>query len=208
MLSSASGVRLVVARAFSRAGYVVCPAGDVTRSETDARGLVWHTVRTGIDEIARAGVYRREMGRLVRDPFPMPYGAPKPDDVVAHDLRGALSDDALTSDAEVDVYVRHGVALLEGWIGTVGGKVIAERIARTTPGVWDAINRLTSDDELVGAVRAHVRRAGSVADAIQDLKVVRGTVRITLLPGSTGPTAELENAALEVPGVRSVELTR
>ena len=208
VLSSASGVRLVVARAFSRAGYVVCKAADVVRTETDENGLVWHTVGRGVEEIVRTGVFRREMGRLVRDRFPMPFGASLPDEVAEADLRGAFANDALTRDGEVEVRVKHGVAVLEGWIGTVGGKVIAERIARTTPGVWDAVNRLTSDDELVGAVRAHVRRAGAIADVIQDLKVARGTVRITLLPNVDAAPAELERVTREVPGVRGFELAR
>ena len=207
-LSSASGVRLVVARAFSKYGYVVCARGDVARSETDRLGLTWHTLSVTADDVARAGVFRRELGRLVKDPFPMPYGAPRPDAETQAELTAALADDPLTGDGEIAAHVAHGVAVLEGWIPTVGGKVIAERIARTVPGVWDAVNRLVSDDELVGAVRAHVRRAGALADAIQELRVERAIVRITLLPGDAGDPDALRRVAAEVPGVRAVELAR
>ena len=208
VLTSVSGVRLVVARAFAKYGYVVCASGDVARTDTDAYGLTWHSLSITAEDAARAGVFRRELGRLVRDPFPMPFGAPRADDAAEAELGAALLDDPLTRDGEIAAHVTHGVAVLDGWIPTVGGKVIAERIARTIPGVWDAVNRLTSDDELVGAVRAHVRRAGSIADAIQDLKVERGTVRITLLPDGAAAADELKRVAAEVPGVRGVALTR
>jgi hypothetical protein len=161
-----------------------------------------------VEEVARNGVFRRELGRLVRDPFPLVFGVARSDDVTQAELRAALTEDALTREAEIDARVTHGVAVLAGWIPTVGGKVVAERIARTTPGVWDAVNRLTSDDELVGAVRAHVRRAGAIADVIQDLKVERGTVRITLLPGGADAWNEMRRVAGEVPGVRTVERAR
>ena len=86
--------------------------------------------------------------------------------------------------------------------------MVAERSARTSAGVWDAVNRLVSDDELVGAVRAHVRRAGALADAIQELRVEHATVRITLLPGRDVDSDALRRVAAEVPGVRAVELAR
>jgi hypothetical protein len=208
VLTSASGVRLVVARAFSKYGYVVCARSEVALSQTDPRGLTWHTLSVTADAVARAGVFRRELGRLVKDPFPMPFGAPRLDGEAQAELTAALAEDPLTGDGDIAAHVSHGVAVLEGWIPTVGGKVIAERIARTIRGVWDAVNRLVSDDELVGAVRAHVRRTGSLADAIQELKVERATVRITLLPGHDGHSDALRRAAAEVPGVRAVELAR
>ena len=208
VLTSASGVRLVVARAFSKYGYVVCARGDVARSETDPLGLTWHTLSVTADDVAKAGVFRRELGRLVKDPFPLPYGAPRPDAEARAELAAALAEDPLTGDGDIAARVSQGVAVLDGWIPTVGGKVIAERIARTIPGVWDAVNRLVSDDELVGAVRAHVRRAGALADAIQELKVEHAAVRITLLPGHDVDSDALRRVAAEVPGVRAVELTR
>jgi hypothetical protein len=206
VLRSASGVRLVMARAFSRGGFIACLADRIAQTESDAFGLVWHTLAIGIEELTEGGVYRREMGRLVRDPFPAPYGATRPDDVVLTDVRAALDEDALTRNAELTVRVSHGVAVLSGWIDTVGGKVIAERIARVTPGVWDAVNRLTSDDELLGALRSGVRRAGGIADSVQAVRVQRGAVRLTLLPGGESAAEALRAACLAVPGVREVEV--
>ncbi|MGI8423871.1 MAG: BON domain-containing protein [Chloroflexota bacterium] len=205
-LPVASGECLVVARAFSRTGYVVCKASDVVGSETDERGLVWHTLRMGMEAVLRVGVFRREMGRLVKDLHPAPYGAAKPDPAVEADLREAFEEDSLTRDGEMETRVTHGVAVLSGWIDTVGGKVVAERIARSTPGVWDAVNRLTSDDELVGAVRRAVRGAGRISDAIQDLKVRRGAVQISLLPGAGDVAAEIAAVCAAVPAVRTVEV--
>src|SRR5687767_11556172 len=99
-----------MARAFSRGGFIACLADHIARTESDHFDLVWHTLRIGIEELTRGGVYRREMGRLVRDPFPSPYGAARPDEVVLTDVRAALSEDALTRDGELSVGVSHGVA--------------------------------------------------------------------------------------------------
>lgn len=207
VIRSVSGVRLVVARAFSRGGFIACAERHVARTEHDSLGLVWHSLGIGADALARTGVYRREMGRLVPDPFPAPYGAPRPDEVVAAEVRAALDEDPLTRGAELSVGLSHGVVVLSGWIDTVGGKVIAERIARVTPGVWDAVNRLSSDDELLGAARSAVRRSGAPADSVHDVRVRHGGVTLTLLPGGEGAADALRAACAEVPGVRSVEVT-
>ena len=185
---------------------MVCAANDVVSRETDELGLVWHTLGVSPQDVARAGVYRREMGRLVKDPFPLPFGAARPDGEAETALRAALAEDPLTRAAVIETRVSRGVAILAGWIDTVGGKVIAERIARLTAGVWDAVNRLTSDDELVGAVRRSVRQAGSIADVVQDLVVRRGSVRLTLLPGGESAAERLKAVCQGEPGVRSVEV--
>ena len=208
VLSSASGERLLIARAFSKGGYVVVARSDVASTEADGDGLTWHTLSLDGAEVASRGVFRRSLGRLMPDPFPAPYGQPRPDDEAEAELRATLRDDPLTREEEIEPRVRHGVAVLEGLIGTVGGKVVAERLARTTPGVWDALNRLHSDEELLSAVRVAVRRAGAIADAIQDVSVARGVVTVSLLSETTAAVerAEIERACRTVPGVRAVEV--
>jgi hypothetical protein len=67
-----------------------------------------------------------------------------------------LAADPLAEDGEIDLRVRHGVAVLDGWVRTVASKVQGERLARTTPGIWEARNRLFSDEEVTALVRARV----------------------------------------------------
>ena len=216
VLETSRGVRLVVARAFTRGSFSVLEGVELTGREVDARGVAWHRIGNSMEAVLGRGSLRREMGRLVADPFPAPFGAPQPDGDVERELRDALEQDWLTKGARVETSVVHGVAVLEGLIGTVGGKVAAERLARTTAGVWDVINRLFSDEELLAVVRSAVRRAGNAADVVHDVRVAGGEVRLTLLPDSALPDPSVEDvrqarlraAVLAVPGVRGVVFDR
>ncbi len=205
ILHAASGDRLVIVRAFTRTSYVVAVASDIARSEHDAAvRLTWHTLAVSLETLLGRGTFRREMGRLVRDPLPHVWGASRPNDVVQAELRVDLEQDPLTRDSELLVRVSRGVAVLEGWIGTVGGKVVAERLARTTPGVWDAVNRLASDEELVGAVGPRLRTDPEVAAAVGAVAIRLGQVRVSLLPGKDVSPDRVEALCLAVPGVREV----
>jgi len=209
VLHAASGDRLVIVRAFTRTSYVVAVTSDLARSDYDGdMGLTWHTLAVPFETLLARGMFRREMGRLVRDPLPHVWGASRPDDVVQAGLRADLEQDPLTRDSELSVRVSRGVAVLEGWIGTVGGKVVAERLARTTPGVWDAANRLASDEELVGAVGPRLRTDPEVAAAVGTVAIRLGQVRVSLLPGKDVSPDRVEALCRAVPGVREVTVDR
>ncbi|HEU5315336.1 MAG TPA: hypothetical protein VFX49_04460, partial [Chloroflexota bacterium] len=69
-------------------------------------------------------------------------------------------------------------------------------------------NRLYSDEELLGAVRMALRRAGTIADAIQDVRVAQGAVCVSLLGGDEAARArgEIERVCRAVDGVRATSV--
>jgi hypothetical protein len=183
VLRSASGDRLLIARAFSRGGYLNAPVSEIGRSEDDPKlGLRWHSLCVPVQTLLSRGIFKRVMGRLVPDAYPSAFGSPRDDAEARADVLAALANEPLTREIGLNVHVRHGVAILEGIIGTVGGKVVAERIARVTPGVWDAVNRIVADEELSGAIRARLRLDGRLAAAIRDVSVKQGEITLDLLP--------------------------
>jgi len=209
VLHAASGDRLVIVRAFSRTNYLVGMASDIGHSEHDAdMDLTWHRLAVPIETLLARGTFRREMGRLVPDPHPHVWGAARPDSVVEADLREDLKQDPLTRDGELVVRVSRGVAVLEGWTGTVGGKVVAERLARTTPGVWDAVNRVASDEELIGALGPQLRTDPLVAAAVGAVAIKLGRVRVSLLLVKEVSPGRVEALCRAVPGVRDVIVDR
>ena len=52
------------------------------------------------------------------------------------------------------------------WVRTVAGKLVAERLARTTAGVWEAKNRLVSDEELAALARSRALADPQLAGAV------------------------------------------
>jgi hypothetical protein len=206
VLEAASGTRLVIARAYARGSFVVAAAVELAGSEVSSEtGLRWHVLGVPVESLEARGIYRREMGRLTRDPFPTVFGAPRDDAEAAGEVRRALAEDALTRDGEITVRVRHGVAVLEGNLGTVGGKVAAERLARTTPGIWDVVNRLSSDEELGAAVRGRLRFEERVAEGVRDVVARGGVVEVTLLPGFGHLADDVRRLCADVPGLRRLD---
>src|SRR5205823_4239201 len=101
-------------------------------------------------------------------------------------------EDPLTAHSDLTVRVAHGVAVLDGWLRTMAGKLVAERLARTTPGIWEAKNRLVSDEELAALARSRARADPRLAGALTHVTADLGrlTVRLTL-----GASAEAQRAA-------------
>ncbi len=205
VLELASGTRLVIARAYSRGSFVVATTAELAGTETDSEtGLRWHILGVTPETLAARGVFRREMGRLTRDPLPTMFGSPRDDAEAAADVQQALAEDGMTRDGDITVRVQQGVAVLEGGLGTVGGKVAAERLARTTPGIWDAVNRLVSDEELGALVRGRLRVEGLVADGVQDVAAHGSVVEVTLLPGYGRLADDVRRVCADVPGLREL----
>jgi osmotically-inducible protein OsmY len=205
VLAARSGSRLLIARAFVPGSFLVAAAADVVSTTTDDRiGLRWHRLRPALAELLAGGSYRRTAGQLVPDPVPAPAPPPLDDSRAAQVLSRDLAEDPLVSGADVHVYVRHGVALLEGWVGTVGAKLVANRLGRTTAGVWDVVNRLVSDEELVAAVGSQIR-ADPRAAAVRGVSVELGRVTLTVADTSRESDERVLHRLREaVPGVRSV----
>jgi hypothetical protein len=117
-----------------------------------------------------------------------------------------LEEDPLTAGGDFQVAVQRGVAVLGGWLGTVAGKVAAERLARTTPGIWDAVNRLHSDEETNAALRARLRERLDIAPAVRDVRVSLGRAVVILVPGRPLQQEALLEVSREVPGIREFVL--
>ncbi|HEV2124316.1 MAG TPA: BON domain-containing protein [Chloroflexota bacterium] len=204
-LNAASGVRLLIARAYAPRAYVYTRHTDVRRSTDDpVTALRWHELEISAEELLRRGTFLREMGRLSRDPFPSPPRTPPDHKAAAAEVGRALDEDPLTTGSEIAAMVQHGVAVLDGWLDTVGGKVAADRLARTTPGIWDAVNRLYSDEELNAAVRTYLRSRVELAPAIQDVKVTSGRVTITVIRDASMLEQAAQHIRVAVPGIRAI----
>jgi hypothetical protein len=207
VLGASSGDRLLIVRAYLPRSYAFAPTTDVCGFETDpGTHLRWHWLAVTAQGLVARGIFRRDLGRLVRDPFPVPT-LPAPDDrSSAAVLRQILEEDPLTAGGDFQVAVQRGVAVLGGWLGTVAGKVAAERLARTTPGIWDAVNRLHSDEETNAALRARLRERLDIAPAVRDVRVSLGRAVVILVPGRPLQQEALLEVSREVPGIREFVL--
>jgi hypothetical protein len=194
VLPTSRGAQLLVQRAFAYGSYLVLPASGVAAVEDDADlGLRWVVARERVADLVAAGVFRREVGRLRPDPFPAGRpGLPSEGDDAgtAQAIEATLATDPLTGGSDLAVRVRHGVAVLEGWTRTVGAKVQADRLARTTPGIWEVRNRLISDEEGRVLVRDSLRARSHVAAVVADFRIVLGRVVVDLLPGAPAAVEE------------------
>jgi hypothetical protein len=213
VLPSSQGFQLLVQRAFAYGSYLVLPASGIAAVEDDvALGLRWIVARGRVAELAATGVFRREVGRLRPDPFP----AERPerrsdadDEGTAQAIGLALASDPLSGGSDLTVRVRHGVALLEGWTRTVAGKVQADRLARTTPGIWEVRNRLMSDEEGHVLVRAALQTRPHVAAVVADYRIFLGRVVVELLPGASAAMEdEVTRAVAAVAMVRQTNVKR
>jgi BON domain len=213
VLETSRGPRLLVARAFAPGSYAVIAGEEVAGVEVEVEEegaaeapLRWATVRTPPATIFARGTFRREMGRLRPDPL-APGWPPVPDDAQSQArLAAALRADPLVSlgGADVALRVRHGVAILRGWVRTVAGKVQAIALARGTAGIWATRGALHSDEEIGAGVRAALRARPEVAAVVSGYRIDLGTVVLSLHPAA-GP--EVAGGALQAvqgaPGVRS-----
>ncbi|MGH2354594.1 MAG: BON domain-containing protein [Chloroflexota bacterium] len=210
VLSAATGDRLLVERAFRRETYLVVPADSIQAiEEDDAFGVRWLIAGVRPADLIAGGVFRRTMGRLMRDPSP-PGLPPALDDAASlAALQEAMASDPMTAGGEVTLAVRRGVALLDGWISTVGGKVQADRLARATPGIWAVSNRLTSDEELRVVVAGHLRSLPEAAAQVVDFRLALGRLVLRLTSDASDATSrDVEQAGHAIPGVRSVDVRR
>ena len=199
VLAARGGARLVIAVAYFVGRYVAIGEAEVAGTSVDtSTSLRIHTLRLDAAAVRRLPAYRRVLGRLMPDPslaVPSSY----PGDVAAQSaLDQALSDDPLMADAAVQARVRYGVAVLTGWVRSVGAKVAADRLARTAPGIWDSRNRLQSDEELTALARRQVVAAPDLARAVQRITVDLGRVSVEVDPASgVDPDATARRLALD-----------
>lgn len=208
VLMANSGGRMLIERAFFPGRYVVAPVADVSATEYDAAAdLRWHHLRTELAEVIRRGVFRRELGRLTPDLLPS-SAPPTPDDAAAMtSLRQAIDGDPLTGDGEITLRVARGVAVLDGWVRVVGAKLMAERLARTTSGIWEARNRLVSDEELRARVGDHVRSASSLATCVTGIEAMLGRLTLVVRAQPEGTAAaDAQRLRALVPGLREISL--
>src|SRR5579883_3402392 len=106
VLETSHGVRLVVQRAFFRGRFVVVAADDIEQAGTDRLGLRWIRLRVALPTLLARGTYRRVMGRLARDPEPLPLPPAPADDTVARaELGAALAAHPLLADSELTLHV-------------------------------------------------------------------------------------------------------
>jgi hypothetical protein len=205
VLGARSGDRLVIECASYPGRFIALAATEVASSTDDTvTGLRWHRLRLGAADVAHLPVFRRALGRLTADQVRLVLPAPPDDDALRVALQDTLDLDPLTADADLTIEVAHGVALLDGWIHTLGGKVVAERLARTTPGIWEAKNRLVSDEELAALGRQHALADPLLADAIDHLRADLGRLRVHLLPGTRAAARHARDVLGQVPGCREV----
>ena len=205
VLPARSGARIVVERAFQPGRFTPIAAADVAGSEDDpATGLRWHRLALTAADLAHLPLYRRDLGRLVPDPLRHLPTAPAPDQATREQVTAALGSDPLTAPSELGVLVVHGIALLDGWVQTLGAKVVAERIARTTPGVWDVKNRLISDEELAALARSAALADPALAALIDSIKVDLGRVVVRLSTSSVADVAQAREAMRGLPRCRAL----
>ena len=227
VLETSRGQRLVVERAYAPGTFVVLDGAGLTPSDAVAAaatgssgdpggggfaapGPRWVTSAARPAALLAGGVFRRVLGRL--QPDPSATGAPAAalappagdDDAIRDALDGILRADPLIAGGEIRLAVRHGVALLGGWVPTVAAKVQAYRLSRTAPGVWEAQASLASDEEIRLLVGRALRARPELAAGVSGLDVALGRVTVALLPDTPAALATgVLRAVRTVPGVRA-----
>lgn len=128
-----------------------------------------------------------------------------PDDVIAAEVKRALwDDDALREDDALDVTVREGVAILNGYVMTAGSKARVEQAARKAPGVLGIEDQLTSDQELVSAVAHKVAGAACAQGRTVYVHARNGIVYLGGEAGSAAERTAIEECAASVSQVRGI----
>jgi hypothetical protein len=208
VLHARAGDQLVIERAYQPGRFTSLPATQVIKTTDVPAGARWHEVDVDAAHLAQLPVYRRVLGRLTGDPVRLLPAAP-PDDAAARQaLLQAMREDPLTAGADLQVHVRHGVVFLSGTIASVGAKVIAERLARTTPGIWDARNSVISDEELSAVARSRALADPHLASVVEEIKVEGGGLYLRLR-STAGPEALRAAVALiKLPGCNAMRIAR
>lgn len=135
----------------------------------------------------------------------------RPDQAIAAEVRGALRSTAALSKMPIHVRVSDGVVELAGSISSWDEQLLAERVARSVPGVRFCQNQLTWSRAIrrSSAVIAADIRSRLAWDPLIEHDPIRVTVRDArvTLTGTTGGNAERSRAvALAwVKGVKSVD---
>ncbi len=129
------------------------------------------------------------------------------DSEIANAIAADLEDSRRTSDSDVAVEVRKGIALLSGTSTSLHEKRVASQIAKRTRGIVAVQNQIIipvldrGDEEILGDVRNVLAASGSVTKPKIDVSVRRGEVS---LRGKANSLAEKRNAESIVSGIRGV----
>jgi hypothetical protein len=210
-LPSKQSDRLLIERAFGRGTYLVARAANVVdvvplEPVEGAAGARWLHLSDTLAALYAGGVFARATGYLTKLPY-IPAPPPPPDDARAlAALEAALRDDPITAGGDLSLTVTHGVALLGGWTPDVGAKVHAERLARKTPGVWEAINSLLSDEELGALVRQRLLEDAGARSSVLSVSCQLGRVRVALAAGGASYAGRIKTMLETVSRVRAVAI--
>ncbi len=213
VLNASSGVRLVITIAGFRDRYVVVPAVEVCGQIAPPFGPASRHITSALRlEILDGPVYRREMGRLTKDPtrvdpfpFPSKDGWTDFDNVTRTALRDGLSQSRLTAGEPIEHDVWHGAVHLYGRVATDAGVIDASRIAFAATGAWLAVSTLVSDEALGMHLRRHIRGSDAAA-AVAAVAVAKGIGVITTFGDATLDPKTLESWHLGTPGLASISV--
>jgi osmotically-inducible protein OsmY len=136
----------------------------------------------------------------------------RPDDVVARDVREALSLAWPLPRRPLEVAVAKGVVTLSGTVTSWGARRMAEERAAEVSGVADVVNRLrvgeptarVSDEALQAAVQSELATLAIARPQSVEVDVRHGTVRLRGQVGTFGLRRSMIERAF-VPGVQSVD---
>lgn len=136
---------------------------------------------------------------------------PKSDRQVRQDVEAALRLNAATDAYEINTGVSGHVVTLSGSVDSWQEKQLAEKVVKGVSGVWAVVNDIAvaegekrPDWEIRADIRSRLRWSARVDDALVDIQVKEGKVRLT---GSVSSTAEKNTAIANawVRGTRSVD---
>lgn len=106
--------------------------------------------------------------------------------------------------AALEVRVENGVVTLHGVVPTERDRIAAERIARDTPGVWDVVNHLVSDEQIERAVGEALRSDPVTAAYAARITYSSLAGHVALIVPAGIDQAAVERVVRAVPGVRGV----
>jgi osmotically-inducible protein OsmY len=108
--------------------------------------------------------------------------------------------------AALEVRVENGVVTLHGVVPTERDRIAAERIARDTPGVWEVVNHLVSDEQIERAVGEALRTDAATAPYAEKITYSSLAGHVALILPAEADQAAVERVVRAVPGVRGVTL--
>jgi osmotically-inducible protein OsmY len=119
--------------------------GTTSEKDSELEGEVFFAptdpvvgVRQGFDEVDFIGGFSDTSMDGLGDDAP-----PRGDEEIADDVRRELLEDALTTEMNIEVEVRQGVAILRGVVESMDDAENAEAVAARTPGVVEVREELT-----------------------------------------------------------------